>query len=380
MFTVKLVIREELLLDTEECNGNRYRVVFKSWDENLSWSVAVNDEKFEPQSTPPGINLAACLADNELSIGWWNELSSAFKSNVLQFSDESAYVLQLASEHKGIYDLVAVRPALLALLFFNINGHEALIATASKPQRDILQILGMPESKRSLKVLSKYSCERFDRSSMDRLLEFLRSNPDSDAFQHEAYITDVTVRVANAHPWLISTVLWRGVRNLQKVKRKSFISLIDDCLMLASALSIGNEKRVISSLKGLEELQALHERWVTRVNAKSIEDIPVEEYDTPFHFFPLPDVDGIEAIRNRGELSVEGITLAHCISSYFERIQLGSYCAYRVTKPQRATIGFRVDADGNITLDQVRGYKNAKVNKETSDFITTWIKRGKYEQ
>ncbi|PKG55235.1 PcfJ domain-containing protein [Shewanella sp. GutDb-MelDb] len=380
MFSVKSINSEEVLLDSGECNGNRYRIYFKSWDENLRWSVAVNDDIFESQTSAPGINLAACLTDNELSIGWWSELSSTFKANVLLFSDESAYVLQLASKHQCIFELVEARPALLALLLFNTEGQEALIAVASQAQREILPILGMSASKKVLKVLSKYSCERFDRPQIDRLLEFLRANPNSDALQHEALITDATIKVATAHPWLISTVLWRSICHLERVKRKSFISLIDDCLMLAATLGVENEKRVISSLKGLEELQALHDRWVLRVNSKTIEDIPVEEYEMAFHLFPLPDIDGIEAIKNRGELSEEGITLKHCIGAYFDHIFFGWYCAYRVTKPQRATIGLKLAEDGSFTLDQIRGHKNAKVSKDTSDFITTWLKRGKYEQ
>ena len=269
---------------------------------------------------------------------------------------------------------------MLAFLLFNTNEQEALIDAASKAQREILQMLGVSASKRMLKVLSKYSCERFGRPQVDRLLEFLRSNPNSSAFHHEVYITDATVTVASVHPWLISTVLWRHICHLEEVKRNSFISLIDDCLMLATAIGVDHGKRTISFTKGLIELQELHDRWVVRVNAKSIEDISADEYDTPFHFFPLPDIDGIEAIKNQGELSAEGITLSHCISSYFQRINLGWYCAYRVTKPERATIGLKVADDGSVTLDQIRGYKNAKVNKDTSDFITTWLKRGKYEQ
>jgi hypothetical protein len=29
--------------------------------------------------------------------------------------------------------------------------------------------------------------------------------------------------------------------------------------------------------------------------------------------------------------------------------------------------------DGNITLDQIRGYKNANVNQNTSEFVAVWL-------
>ncbi|MCB5226637.1 PcfJ domain-containing protein [Alishewanella sp. 16-MA] len=375
MFLLTLENNGDILLDTGECQGSRFRVVFKSWRQHLCWSVAVNDEAFESQTIAPGINLAACIEESQLSIDWWNALSQPFKANVLLFHEQSAYVLQLASRSRYVFELVETRPILLALLMCHSDDSATLINAAAKPQRKIGAMFGLPPTKNLLKFLNKYTCERFNKHALLNLLNFLRQPKHCQVLQHETTYTDATIVVALEHPWLISSPLWRRIQLSKKVKRKSFLNQIADCLMLAETLGINLPQRIIRNLSGLTDLQQLHDRWVIRVNAGTIADIPHAEYANQFCHFPYPNSNGIEAIKSQGELSEEGILLSHCIRSYLNLIMAGQYWAYRLILPdERATIGFKRDEKGAIILDQIRGYKNALVSQQASDYVSQWLK------
>ena len=62
-----------------------------------------------------------------------------------------------------------------------------------------------------------------------------------------------------------------------------------------------------------------------------------------------------ELLASPLDLVTEGAEMHHCVGSYAEQVEAGSYAAYRVVVgPERATVGIRAQGKSWV-FDQARG-------------------------
>ncbi len=88
---------------------------------------------------------------------------------------------------------------------------------------------------------------------------------------------------------------------------------------------------------------------------------------------PLPSGEGIEPIITPAQQVTEGREQHNCVASYAGRIASGSYYVYRVTRPERATLGLRRDRQDRWHIDQLAGPRKRKVSMELRAHIRGWF-------
>ena len=63
----------------------------------------------------------------------------------------------------------------------------------------------------------------------------------------------------------------------------------------------------------------------------------------------------------------------HCVASYHQRILAGRYYVYSVTAPERATLGIKLAANGEMTIDQLKLRYNGRPSSETQAMVEGWL-------
>jgi hypothetical protein len=101
------------------------------------------------------------------------------------------------------------------------------------------------------------------------------------------------------------------------------------------------------------------------------------DYDAPY---PEPHIKGTETIvpiLNNQDLIDESEQQQHCVAAYHGSIVKGRYYIYKILEPERATLGVSIQQTNNgsvsLRIDQLKGYKNQKVEDVTEKFVYGWF-------
>lgn len=119
-------------------------------------------------------------------------------------------------------------------------------------------------------------------------------------------------------------------------------------------------------INSVSELLRRHDRMVEELNKLKV--------GQNIHF-PNPPIQGNEAIQHIStmhELAEEGKVQKNCIVSYDDKILTKSVFAYRVLKPERATLSIRKNK-GTWEIDQLQCAGNTSVSGETAEFVSRWL-------
>ena len=125
--------------------------------------------------------------------------------------------------------------------------------------------------------------------------------------------------------------------------------------------------KVINNCRNFCEIKRYHDRLSSKL------DDLVPESDVIFEPTTLKGTKFIIPILSLLELRKEGRDLKHCIRSYQYQISEGTYAAFKVMKPERATLGIDINECGKYSIDQIQGLSNDTVSKETIDYIGKWF-------
>ena len=98
-------------------------------------------------------------------------------------------------------------------------------------------------------------------------------------------------------------------------------------------------------LTSLQQLRRIHDE-LSQLDWTS--DLP-EDFPAP----PLSGGEGIEPLRTRTQLRVEGYEQKNCVHSYAGRILDGTYYVYSVQTPERITVGIKKTGRKRWVIDQV---------------------------
>jgi hypothetical protein len=92
---------------------------------------------------------------------------------------------------------------------------------------------------------------------------------------------------------------------------------------------------------------------------------------------PPPAPPGFAPLRTPQELREEGREMKHCVGSYRRRVERGECFLYRVLQPERATLAVRWSKTRSVwSVDQLRGFQNARVRPETALLARDWLETG----
>lgn len=380
-----------LVLDLREHGGRLLRV--GPWAEGMP--CFANDDGHWVDARPSGelrlisnAHYARDLPVNRYLESCPRELRVALEP----FLWRQAGMLQLCARHDAARDLAVANPLLLWLLADACARDEALHASVG-------QVLGLKQREILAIALGHRSAAEFQLRFLHRLvlmdgdrdtLRWLRCTVGRPArvqlFAHCARLPTSLLPFAHAQllprmrrlsrqlegksAWMIEQLLapelglYRDahslLRELRRIDRAGAERIVARAPMQWSARAI---RRLHDALW---RLYAAH--WMNDPSALGVD--PAASFGPP----PVAGSEDIRPILDVQSLWEEAQAQSNCVLTRAPAVLAGRCYIYSVLGPeQRATLQLGIAADGEVTIDELRGRENAPAADSTLDLVVAWL-------
>lgn len=273
-------------------------------------------------------------------------------------------MLWLAANSQAARQLLEIRPLLLALICdrYTVNS-EAALAVSELGQRKILRTLGYCHSSSALKFIDKLDLDYSKGTEFVLIKQKLR--PESERylkFKHQSSVTYLCLILDHTHPFLSGTNFGLAIANMKSIRLHAIGGRIEDTIQLGRRLNKGDIIKRIGNLNSIDGLRQLHDNWSDEYRRERPELSPVEliKPDERYVRF-LENSENIKQVMSLDELRREADEQKHCVEIYHNRIARGEYAVFKMTSPQRMTIGISKQKSGAspYRIEQVSGFRNA---------------------
>lgn len=283
-------------------------------------------------------------------------------------------MLSLALGNRAAEDMLLDRPTILWLLLHEVpalmNAGESYSALLSNPAKSQLARLDLPPEKRVSRLIEKIRLSRFEKARIAAIKSLLRAEK-RQALTHARKINERALEVLSRYPALMGTPLAGAILHAEGQDQEEFCDVFYRLQRLGQRLGQSEDfLRRATSRRSLPSLR--------RLEAQLTRQWPLEILSAPLPAFPPPPVDapsGAVAIRNHLGLWQEARDQHNCVYDYRDRIIAGEYCVFRLTQPERATLGVNIDARGKLQLDELKGPWNREVHPDTLRHVLHWLER-----
>jgi hypothetical protein len=269
-----------------------------------------------------------------------------------------------------VCDLLESNPILLALLTqkacSGLWSIEKFIQVATAKQTDILKSCGLPPNKSVAKTLSRISVKSLRHQTLSTINSFL----DCTACHKINHLKNFNVelmKLLTQYPELAASCLI--LNNTVDVSNREFKFMFNDTLRLLNLFNYPNPLIRIGGCKSVNQLQVLHDRLTLKLNKIERDG----EINVNFCEPPFVGNEDIIPITHSKELYSEGRIQSHCLGSYLNQIVSNKYYAYKVLRPERATLGLKLVGKEVWQFDQLRLVHNGKPSKETMESVNHWL-------
>lgn len=361
-----------LYVDFSELVDYPSQLFISSWPQGIRWRLQVDDsEEQGPYYQEAPLPLTLILADSS-NQAWWQSIPAPVLQRLSPYANCEFAILYLCSHYPAVYDLFVSAPTLVWLLVQQARRQawpeQQIEALCRQKRTQILQACQFPARPFAVNLLGKVRLNQFGGGELTAIHALLwRSN--CQKLTHLPQIDERLLRLLFRYPELTDSHLAMTYR--PEAWSYQAWRLIDDCRRMAAQLGVHNMLQRIGQCKHQDQLQLLHDDLVTRINSNKTTRLPDVNYGPP----PFAGTEHIIPVTTSAELSEEGKQQRHCVVSYHDRIFRGRYYVYRITYPQRATLGLKLSYGFKPQLDQLKGFANQAVSEPTSQAVLSWLAR-----
>ncbi len=317
---------------------------------------------------------------------WLSQIPLATRNALQALPERRWQVLNLLARCPGAHDLCLSNPALAFALANNWCFHRPAVrqpyraarSLVYKKQRVIAGWLGFPPSNAAVRVLAKIQPNGL---SIRRLL-FLKEAMEDPAtlvlLSHLPTINAGVIELVNSRP-LRTRLTHSLLLEVCEAERSDYAHLGPEGSFYSNGLQrllrtindvafmmrdVQGQLRLPDRLKRIADLEVLHEQIAAQFNFNSEKHLKTAlEKNLPFPSPPFPGTSDIRPIQTPQELMSEGDQMLHCIGSYLNRARVGSFYAYRVTSPIRATLSIRQNSNLEWVPDESVAFANQRIAK-----------------
>ncbi|MGF1685424.1 PcfJ domain-containing protein [Photobacterium japonica] len=355
--------------------GFHFSLVIHPWQDGLTLERHYHDGTIEALEGSIDFSLSQ-IAHSPGGVHWVNTIPDHLIDLVEPYPDLGVYMLSLAATNRRAKDLLITRPI---MLYFICQAYpldrEQAIALCQFGQREILHMLGFASSKGALRFLDKIDVTFNSRSTHTQVTRLLHPIAERYRyFNHYPTINEHALQLDMLLPYLTGSKLAHGLTQTSLKNRVRLPTLLNETVQLGLRLGYEAPMDILGQLDSVEAVIQLHDNWVQRRRAN-------EYVPCPTHNSPYPVVftgnEHIEPITHYFALREEGETLQHCVEVYHSRILKGEYLAFKMTAPERMTIGIRIilrdDAPPFYDIEQIKGLKNKAPKDATIKAVYQWL-------
>lgn len=272
-------------------------------------------------------------------------------------------------------DLLASNPALALALALRRRLAVPLARTADvsrllrKRQRDVAGRLGFPPAESAVRTLRRVPAATLSFWRLYHLRVALGREDLSNRLRFAPRLNASVLRLL-CDPAAAPLVTPAFVDEVARLRTETRSAGVARSVLELRDLHVALQRPrppVVGSLRALERA---HERAVLDLGRAPQRAALAGLY--PFPPPPLPDADGIEAIRNADELWQEGRDMNSCAAGYAPLVASGRVFLYRITSPERATVSVERSPQG-WRITQLRGPSNRAVSRATARKAAAWV-------
>lgn len=364
----------KLIINFTQYFGYECIVSITPWEKGISWT-GINETEIKTIADISELGVpfvAICKVEGANS--WLATFPEYLQEDLMEY--ELIYrgnmyaLLWFISRSQYACELFETNPLLVWIILKTAHKQrwsiEFILNIFSWKRVKILAACGLDESKAVLNVIQKLKLKHFKQHEFELITEYDWQNV-AKHLSHLPVIDGRLLKLLKRYPELETSKL------IQKFSADwnwhDFEMTFKDTLKMADDLQISDIMIRIRACKELPQLTTLHDRLVSRVNDKVIQDITLIEYGEP----PIQETPNIIPITNNRDLHLEGKVQHHCIFAYHDKIARGEYFAYQILEPERATLGLKKTVVGDYTIDQIYLKYNGIVSDATRELVVGWL-------
>jgi hypothetical protein len=359
--------------------GFDYDVELHGWHDGLAGFRTFNHQSNEQLEGGLGLGLDL-VTQTEAGQAWLTSIPAPLLDITAPFAEHQYQMLWLAANCEPALQILLSRPVLLLLICEQccVDNQQAL-AFCLLGQRQILSALGYHSSKAALKFIDKLTL------TYQREADLLHVKRQLDVrfchfsrFKHYQQINLNALSVDHMYPFFTGTPLGLDLAFNQQQGRSQLMAYLNDTLHMGITLGIFDPLQRVSQLSSISDLRQLHDRWVVERN--EMELVKTRPQNADFAYPQLLTANGqIKPISHYDELVAEGREQGHCIAIYHQSIANGHYCAFKMAKPERMTIGIKITKTQPLMceIDQIRGASNSMPSEQTREIVYQWFEQTK---
>lgn len=346
------------------------KLLIGNWQQGIRWCLHVNDSEESGDSYQEApLPLSFLLANPDYQI-WWQSIPAPILQRLGPYTNSEFTILYLCSQYPAVYDLFVSAPTLVWLLVQQARRREwperQVEALCRQKRTQILQACRFPAKRFAVNLLSRLKLKQFGDVELTAIRALLWRH-NCQKLNHLPQIDERLLQLLFRYPELTDSHL--AMTYLPEAWSLQAWGLIEDCQRMAAQLGVRNMLERIGRCKHQDQLRQLHDSLVTRINNNKTTRLPDVDYGPP----PFAGTEHIIPITTSTELSAEGRQQRHCVAAYHANIFRGRYYVYRITYPQRATLGLTLSPGFKPQLDQLKGFANQAVSEQTSQAVLSWL-------
>lgn len=366
-----------------------------------SWEIGLQAERIEEDRTERfdgdvGIPLAMLARSGEGGETFVAGVPADVRRAVAPFAWRQWIVLRLLRRDPRARELLTTAPAIVWLVSDAVGREHFSLEEAADillmKRRAILGRLGLPAVEWAVRLLSRVRFARYLPDGIETL-QALLATPEliDDLRARPGVIVGESLRLMFRYPELAQLPfahpdesLFSGDAATNVAAVDKFVaalhvsrSLLSDLLAMVDELGRADVRRVLGTLRTVDDLRALHDRWARHIHALD-DGARAQRFAGRWGttMFPAPPVLGSEVvvpITCFEELALEGRTMRHCVGSYGDRVMSGKCYIYKVLRPERATLEIVLHAERGATVGQLKLANNQVPSKATYETVERWL-------
>lgn len=369
--------------------GIQTTLALTAWNHEIgiTWSLITDDgiEYYDDPFTAPFFQISdflnVCAAKPYL-----DQIPAQVLETLKSYRADSFGMLMLLSGNKFLSEFCGKYSTLFWLLFRQAKSDhwskQQFVNVCLQDEISILQACHLPANPIALELLTKITANNFAQHQYD-WIQRLFSELD---YQHlnaiREHIPDHLIQFLLRHPDLQRFKL---IHNLEQSDYHELLRTTRVIMQLAEELKIDsvNVMKQARESDNIPALKSLENRLRAAITSRLLHDYEKMLGSAPgasncFPSPPLADSKNIVALTSTAELLAESKALQHDLITFAEGICAGNYYAYKILKPERATLLLYLfkSADGGImpVIKSVITYAGREADITTIKQINEWIK------
>lgn len=237
----------------------------------------------------------------------------------------------------------------------------------TEKQKEILGLADFPATKSMVKIFSKFDPKLVDVECLNGLKNNMLSNPERQEkilkiLSHSRVVNKNLLQIIAYNPAVLDIMSIGAVQEL--IKSESFTDLLERIKKMYAKGKRWNIKFEIPELKNFEKYEKRFNEFVQKL---------IDEYNY-LPPAPIPDGEGIYALKTVGELKSWGRKQQNCIGGYVHSVKNKRVFLYKVIlNKEEATLEIKMK-DGKCELGDLLGKRNIKVSKELRSHVWKWFR------